>query len=86
MPANCSAYVFLLLPFEAIQVVPQKKQTKHNATVAKPSAFFGTDSAPTILISRYGIVFEGIIQCFSILSASIVFPIEDCTVIEGWSG
>jgi hypothetical protein len=41
-----------VLRLEAIQVVPQKKQTKHNATIAA-IGIFGADNALTILISRY---------------------------------
>jgi hypothetical protein len=52
------------------------QKNRHNATIAKPLAFFGADNAPTILISRYKVVFEGIIERFFYFISKYCLPIE----------
>ena len=45
MAASCKAGMCFTPSFEAIQVVPQKKLTQHNAKMGKPIAFILAEKA-----------------------------------------
>ena len=49
IPANCKAGICFTPSFEASQVVPQKKQTKHKAIIGKPIALTLDETAFCIL-------------------------------------
>ena len=46
---SCKAGMCLTPSFEAIQVVPQKKLTKHNANIGNPTIFIFVEMAFLIL-------------------------------------
>ena len=50
MAASCKAGMCLTPSFEAIQVVPQKKLTKHNAKIGKPIILIRDETAFLILV------------------------------------
>ncbi len=45
MAASCKAGMCFTPSFDAIQVVPQKKLTQHNAKIGKPIAFILAEKA-----------------------------------------